>query len=137
MKVEEIARSSGVSADTVRYYHKLGLLEARRDPFNRYRRFEISTFERLRFVLSAKQHGFTLAEIREIFELSRAGKSPCPRVRDLVRERAAENAKRIAELQRLQRRLESAQRRWAREPDRLPDGDGVCHLIESFAADSA
>ena len=137
MKVEEVARSAGVSADTVRYYHKLGLIDAGRDPSNRYRRFEISALERLRFVLSAKQLGFSLAEIGEIISLSRAGKSPCPRVRDIVRVRIAENARRIAELQHLQRRLEAAQRRWAGRPDRVPNGHEVCHLIESFGSEGA
>lgn len=137
MRVEEVARSTGVSPHTVRYYQKIGLLDAERDPVNRYRRFRISAVERLRFIVCAKRLGFTLAEIREIIELSRAGKSPCPRARDFVDARIAENAKYILELQDLQHRLVRAQRRWRRKPDRVPNGDQVCHLIESFGSESS
>lgn len=133
MKVSEIAAKSQVSPHTVRYYHKLGLLSSVRDPANRYRRFDVSAVERLRFVLRAKALGVSLSEIREILELSHAGESPCPRVRDIVRARIAETAARIAELQRLQQRLELALRSWAHLPDRVPDGREVCHLIETFA----
>ena len=137
MRVAEVARKSQVSPHTVRYYHKLGLLSSGRDPANRYRRFDVSAVERLRFVRRAKALGVSLAEIREILEMSCAGESPCPRVRDIVRARIAENAGRIAELQRLQERLELAQRCWAHQPDRVPDGHEVCHLIESFGAGDA
>lgn len=137
MRVEEVAKSSGVSRHTVRYYHKMGLLDAKRDPLNRYRRFQISAVERLRFIVSAKRLGFSLTEIKEIIEMSRAGKSPCPRVRDVVRERISENAKYIVELQDLQHRLEQAERRWRGKPDLVPDGDQVCHLIESFSSEKS
>jgi len=137
MRVAEVARKSGITPHAVRYYHKLGLLSSGRDPSNRYRRFDVSAVERLRFVARAKELGFSLAEIREILDMCHGGKSPCPRVRDIVRERIEDNARRIAELQRLQGRLESAQRRWTRLPDRVPDGHEVCHLIESFAAEDA
>jgi len=134
MRVSEIAAKSQVSPHTVRYYHKLGLLSSSRDPANRYRRFDVSAVERLRFVRHAKELGVSLAEIREILELSRAGESPCPRVRDIVRARISETVARIAELQRLQKRLELALQSWTHQPDRVPDGREVCHLIETFAA---
>ena len=81
--------------------------------------------------------GFSLAEIREILELSHAGRSPCPRVRDIVRARAIENAARIEELARLQARIEQAARRWARMPDQAPNGPAICHLIEALGTEDA
>ena len=36
----------------------------------------------------------------------------------------------------LQGRLESAARRWAEKPNRVPDGHAVCHLIENFGEDA-
>jgi len=137
MKVQEIATRVGISAHTVRYYHRMGLLSATRDADNRHRRFDVQALERLRFVRKAKRLGFSLAEIRQVLDLCHTGESPCPAVRDVVRERIAENAAHIAELECLQRRLVRAQRQWAELPDRIPDGNAVCHLIESFAADEA
>lgn len=135
MRVQEIARQVGITPHTVRYYHKLGLLNPDRDPFNQYRRFDVSAIERLRFVRRAKALGFSLAEIREILEMSHVGRSPCPRVRDIVRSRIEENAARIVQMQQLQRRLENAARQWAGMSDRAPSGRAICHLIESLGSE--
>ena len=137
MKVQDVAARVGVTPHTVRYYSKLGLLRSQRDPGNRYRRFGAEALERLRFVRRAKALGFSLAEIREILEMSHTGRSPCPRVRDIVRARAIENAARIEELARLQARIEQAARRWARMPDQAPNGPAICHLIEALGTEDA
>lgn len=137
MLVNDIARRAGVSPHTVRYYERIGLLDAARDPGNRYRSFAISALTRLLFVRKAKRLGFTLAEIRDILDTCEAGASPCPMVREIVRDRLAENASHIRELERLQGRLELALRQWARMPDGEPDTDAVCKLIESLATDDA
>jgi DNA-binding transcriptional MerR regulator len=135
MRVQDIANQVGVTAHTIRYYNKLGLLSSNRDPSNQYRRFDASALERLRFVLRAKTLGFSLAEIREVLEMSHAGRSPCPRVRDIVRERIAENAASIAQLNILQRRLEQTARRWSEMTDQAPNGPAICHLIESLGSE--
>ncbi|HSD54000.1 MAG TPA: MerR family transcriptional regulator [Burkholderiales bacterium] len=136
MQVHELARRAGVSGHAVRYYHSLGLLKPARDPENGYRRFDVGALQRLRFIHSAKSLGFTLAEIREILKTSQAGDSPCPAVREVVSRRIKENAARIRALAALQGRLESAARRWAHMPNRVPDGHAVCHLIESFGEEA-
>jgi len=136
MQVHELAKRAGVSGHAVRYYHSLGLLQPGRDPDNGYRRFDAAALQRLRFIHSAKSLGFTLAEIREILKTSQHGDSPCPAVREIVRRRLDENAARIRDLEALQDRLEGAARRWARMPNRMPDGHAVCHLIESFGEDA-
>ena len=133
MQVHELAEQAGMSGHTVRYYDRLGLLSPERDPANGYRRFGGDALARLRFIQRAKTLGFTLGEIREILQTSECGNSPCPAVREIVSRRCRENAARIRDLVALQRRLEQAERRWARMPDRSPDGHAVCHLIESFA----
>lgn len=132
MKVNDVAKNAGLSPHTVRYYEGVGLLKAVRDPNNGYRRFEIDVIKRLRFVRDAKRLGLVLVEIREILAICDAGESPCPLVREIVRRRIAENASRIRELMRLQRRLQAAQQQWARMPDAAPDADALCHLIESL-----
>lgn len=136
MRVQELAARAGVSGHAVRYYHRLGLLAPTRDPENRYRRFDEAAVRRLHFIRRAQGLGFSLAEVKEILAMSHDGASPCPTVREIVRRRIVENAARIRELEALQARLERVERRWARLPDRVPDGHAVCHLIESFADDA-
>ncbi len=130
-KVSEIAKRCGVSADTVRHYTQIGLLRPRRDPRNRYHLYSVSDIKRLRFIFQAKRLGYTLNEIGEIMRDARQGRSPCPRVREIIAARIDENRRRVDELSALQHRMEHALANWGSLPDGVPDGDLVCHLIES------
>jgi hypothetical protein len=59
------------------------------------------------------------------------GHSPCPRVREILQRRIVENREHLKELLDLQERMEKALLNWADMPDGAPDGQSVCHLIES------
>lgn len=133
LTISELARLAGESPAVVRYYCRIGLVKPARRASNGYRLFRDPDIGRLRFIRQAKSLGFSLAEIAQILADARRGKSPCPRVRDIVRGRIDENRKRLDDVTALQDRMEQALRRWERMPDRLPDGDSICHLIESAA----
>lgn len=61
--IGELADAAGVGVDTVRFYERRGLLpEPPRTPSG-YRQYDEDALDRLRFVLRAKELGFTLAEI--------------------------------------------------------------------------
>lgn len=124
MRVHELAEIARVSSHAVRYYDRLGLLEATREPDNQYRRFGSAALSRLRFIRSAKKLGFTLSEIQGILEMGHAHASPCPTAREIVRIRIRETAAQIRELVALQARLEAAEKRWSRRPQ--PARDGRC-----------
>lgn len=130
-RIGEIARQTGVSADTIRYYTQKQFLAPRRDPVNGYQLYSTGDVQRVRFILQAKRLGYTLKEIDEIFAEARRGRSPCPRVREIISARIGENRRRLDELKALQRRMEVALDRWKSLPDGIPDGDSVCHLIET------
>ncbi len=131
MTVGEVAMQAGVTPDAVRYYIRIGLLHPKRNPKNGYRLFSVSDVDRLRFMVRAKELGFTLAEIRRVFSDIAAGGSPCPRVRNTLQRRITENKKVIAELVALQERMEVAQKEWQDIPDNMPSDKIFCHLIES------
>ncbi|SHK22015.1 MerR family transcriptional regulator [Halomonas caseinilytica] len=134
MKVSELARRAGVTAETVRHYTREGLLAPERDPDNGYQRYDGTDLERLRFIQRARTLGFSVAEIRQILEHADHGDSPCPLVRDLMAERLPEIRARIRELEALASRMEQALDAWADMPDGTPDGHSLCRLIESFPA---
>ncbi|MBX3245252.1 MAG: MerR family DNA-binding protein [Acidobacteria bacterium] len=128
-----LAKQTDTPIFTVRYYTRIGLLKPSRDIKNGYRVFKASDRNRLRFINSAKELGFTLAEIQEILDHAVHGDSPCPMVRDIVEKRINENKEKIRELKRLQKRLEDASKMWTMMEDTAPDGTSVCRLIESFS----
>jgi len=131
MTVNQIAKKADVAPDTVRYYSRLGLLKPERNPENGYKLFRVKDVSRLRFIRQAQALGFTLKEITEILGDAEEGSSPCPKVRDIIARHIEENRRKIEELQALQNRMEAALVKWEGMPDGAPDGQHVCHLIES------
>ena len=65
MKIGELAKRSGLSAHTIRYYERIGLLpEAAR--VHGQRRYESDVLGKLGFIGVAQSAGFKLAEIKEL-----------------------------------------------------------------------
>ncbi|WP_110686155.1 MerR family transcriptional regulator [Salinicola aestuarinus] len=137
MKVTELARTAGVTPETVRHYSRQGLLVPRRDPDNGYQLYDRRALGRLRFIQRARTLGFSLKEVAEILEQADQGDSPCPLVRDLLAARLPRIRAQIEELQSLATRMEQAIDEWSTLPDGTPNGDSICRLIEHAADDDA
>lgn len=133
MTANALAKKIEVPIYTVRHYTKIGLLKPARDPRNGYKVYQFSDATRLRFILAAKDLGFTLAEIAQILDEAKHGNSPCPLVRDIVKLRLEENKRKIQELKQMQRKMETALADWKNMENSMPTGDSVCHLIETVA----
>lgn len=132
MQVSQIARRAEVSADTVRFYCKQGLLQPRRDPDNGYQLFELADLKRLRFIRQARALGFSLGEINDILKLSDSRHSPCPMVRELFERKLTDVERQLAELIAQRDRMRRALDHWESMPDGTPDGHSICHLIEHW-----
>ncbi len=69
MLISELARQTGLTPDTIRFYEKRELLDRRhmerRD--NNYKEYSAAALERLRLISHAKCAGFTLTEIVQLF----------------------------------------------------------------------
>ena len=131
-RVKDVARMCDLSPNAIRYYAEIGLLQPRRDPLNGYKLFSPSDVTRVLFIRRAKRLGYTLNEIRQVFEESGKGKSSCPLVREIIGRRIQEHRRNLEQAMRLQERMEQALAQWQTMPDSLPDGDSICKLIESF-----
>lgn len=132
MKVSELAKAASVSADTVRYYSRAGLLSPRRDDANGYQLFDANDLQRLRFVRTARQLGFTLKEITDILHDADRHRSPCPRVRDLFSKKLIVVEQQLRELKALRNRMRDAMQQWQTLPDGTPNGHSICRLIEDW-----
>lgn len=130
-QVKELAEICNVPPDTVRHYTRIGLLKPVRDPSNGYRQYSVSDSKKLVFIRKAKKLGYCLKDIEHILAESQKGKSPCPMVRDLISQRIHSNRERLEQLMRLQLSMEEALMNWEKMPDGVPDGNCICHLIES------
>src|SRR5688572_9814536 len=66
MRVGELAERSGISASTLRYYEKLGLLRPASRNASGYREYTNETLDQLALIRRAKELGFSLREIRTL-----------------------------------------------------------------------
>lgn len=65
--ISKLAEEFGVTTRTIRYYEDQGLLSPKREGLNRV--FSNRDRVRLKLALRGKRLGFTLSEIRELFDL--------------------------------------------------------------------
>jgi DNA-binding transcriptional MerR regulator len=107
MRIGELARRSGSSARSIRYYEQQGLMVARRDP-NGYRDYDEADLRLVGEIRSLLVNGFDLEEIRPFVDCLHAGiraRRACPGGIDVYRRKLAELDARIGELQALRGRI--------------------------------
>lgn len=71
MLIHELSKRTGLSAHTIRFYEKSGLIEGKQDESvksNNYFHFDEVTIEKLEFISDAKSVGFTIKEIGQIID---------------------------------------------------------------------
>lgn len=66
MKIGELAKLTGVSVDTLRFYEEKGLVKAIGRTEAGYRYFSPATVEQVKFIKFAQGLGFSLQEILEV-----------------------------------------------------------------------
>lgn len=135
MKVIEVARLLGITADTVRFYTRIKILNPTKSKANGYREYSEKDVNRLRFVLSARLLGFSVEDIQEILSHADKKKSPCPTVRRLIDQRLHGTEQQFKETLQLRDRMQRAVLDWGQKPDKAPTGHMLCHLIEEFTVE--
>jgi DNA-binding transcriptional MerR regulator len=104
MKIGEVAKLSGTGIETIRFYEREGLLPKPERRPSGYRLYGEATIGRLDYIRRAKELGFTLAEVRDLLELSSAA-SDCEHVRQRAEAKIADIEGRIRSLQQMRRSL--------------------------------
>ncbi|HSM72746.1 MAG TPA: MerR family transcriptional regulator, partial [Anaerolineales bacterium] len=66
MKIQELAKETGVSAKTIRYYEESGILPPPARMENNYRIYGEKDIDRLRLVAGARRLDLSLEEIKEL-----------------------------------------------------------------------
>jgi len=84
LRIGELARQTGFTPKTLRYYEEAGLLHPDRRSESGYRLYGDAAIDRLSFVRSARGLGLQLNDIRRILEVSDKGRLPCEHVIEVV-----------------------------------------------------
>ena len=104
LTIGRLAKAAGVNVETIRYYHRRGLVDEPDKPIGGHRRYVPSAVSRLRFIKRAQQLGFTLDEVTQLLQLE-DGRS-CREARLIAEQKLALIEERITDLTRMRRMLE-------------------------------
>jgi DNA-binding transcriptional MerR regulator len=107
MFISELAKKTGLTSHTIRFYEEEGLLDTRhvRRGANNYRYYSEEAIERLRLIKQAQATGFTIAELKELAEAYDAGSLTKEQQVVSLRRKVEAIGRNIAELERLQTSL--------------------------------
>ena len=100
LKIGELAKQTGLSIKTIRYYESRGLLEKPPRTEGGYRLYGPEEVARLQFVQRAKLLGLTLEEIRELVALAaRCNEGEIvPRLQEVLEAKLEETERKMDEL---------------------------------------
>jgi len=129
----ELARLAGISPDTLRFYEKKGLLPKPSRTPSGYRIYTADAIARLRMIRSALALGFTIAELAAVFKIRNNGGNPCHEVLRIATAKISELGRRIAELRKAKRELQTRAREWNETLLHIENGKRA-HLLEQMPA---
>src|SRR5262249_7894906 len=71
--IGQLATAADVGVETIRYYHRCGLLPVPERPYGAIRQYPEESLRRLHFIRRAQALGFTLDECRPLLQLNDGG----------------------------------------------------------------
>ena len=105
LTIGKLARATGTTVETIRYYEKSGLIAAPARTDGNYRSYRPEDLERLRFVRRTRDLGFSLDEVRALLDMAEQRDRDCRTVDELANRHLEEIDRKIADLTMLKREL--------------------------------
>lgn len=127
--IGRLAKLSGITPDTVRFYERSGLLPKPARTESGYRVYDDVALRQVRFIRKAQSLGFSLDEIRRIMSLRGHGKETCRCVIAMAEATLSETETKLKELSKFRDNLTTNLTRWKRQ-GRGPIAAEFCALIE-------
>ncbi len=108
LKIGELSKRAGVSADTLRLYERRGLIKSERLP-NGYRAYDPQIEQLVHLIRQGQRLGFTLREMADIVALLAEGDMSAEQTADLMQEKIGAIDAKLAELADMRKLLTSLQ----------------------------
>ncbi len=131
LRIGQLAAAVGVKTDSIRFYERAGLLPKPSRGANGYRTYDDVTLKRLRFIKKAQSLGFTLDEIKRIFQLRAEGKPACAHVISIAEATLEETERKLKEMRTFAASLRKQLSRWKDAKPSSRVAADFCKLIES------
>jgi DNA-binding transcriptional MerR regulator len=132
LKIGEVAKSSGLSVKTIRYYEQIGLLSP--DVFRSesgYRLFAAAVLNRLAFIKRAQSLGLSLTEIKDILAVHDRGQLPCGEIKQHLQDKLRAISLQIEALVTLRSELEGILSGWQEQPAADLAAQTICPNLQA------
>ena len=103
--IGQLARATDTKVETIRYYEKVGLLNAPSRSASNYRTYGFDDLRRLSFARRARELDFTIDQVRTLITLADERENDCCNVDALTEQHLATIDRKIADLVALQGEL--------------------------------
>ncbi len=110
MTIGKLAEMVDINLETIRFYQREGILKEPAKRANGYRYYSEDHALRLTFIKRAKDLGFTLKEIKELFEMNTKSRATCGFVKTRAEEKINEIDQKIDDLKRIKSSLQDLTR---------------------------
>jgi len=131
MKISELSAHCRLSAHTLRFYEKKGLIESSERSTSGYRRYSEADVRRVEFVKTARDAGFSLDEIAQLLSI-RLDRDhyTCEEVTSITRHKLESINAKIAQLEEIRQSLQLL----LKSCDGRMDSAVHCSIIEALDA---
>ena len=102
--IGQVAKKTGITIDTLRYYERIGLLPGV-ERTNGQRRFNVSHIQRIQFIQRAQNMDFSLKEIGQLLMFRESPEASKTEVREMASDKLKEIQERLEVLLTLQQEL--------------------------------
>ena len=128
LRIGQISSIAQVSVKTIRYYEKLGLLQALKRTEGGFRLFSPEVIGRLNFIKRSQNLGLSLTEIGQLLQIHDRGEMPCNEVRHTLQTKIEEIDNCIKQLRDLKVELQSLISET--KPIKKRKADIICPIIQ-------
>ena len=107
LSIGAVAKRTGCTVPTVRYYEEIGLLPPADRTDAGQRHYGLATLRRLTFIRRCRDFGFSIDQVRELVSLVDQPDRPCTEVRDIAAIHLAQVRRKLDELKTLEASLDA------------------------------
>lgn len=105
--IKKLAEIVDINPETIRFYHREGILKEPPKRANGYRYYNADHALRLNFIKRAKDLGFTLKEIKEFFDINQKSRATCSTVKGKAEDKIREIDQKIEDLMQIKQSLQN------------------------------
>lgn len=126
--IGEVSRLSGVNIETIRYYEREGVLPSPERSGSGRRMYSQDGLARIRFVKRSRDLGFSIAETRELLDLTAQAGQTCAQVKPIAQSHRDAVDEKIRQLRSMRKALDDLIQECGRD-------QGECPILDMLMSD--